>query len=114
MKSNKDPEKDILRQKAVASAATIWAWMVDNEKIIRNLYNNMLWFDISSRYPFFTVAIQNLATQCIPVYNVEIKTKEEELVLQIFLEDVIERAIPLFTEHKQRMINAVRKQMEGK
>ena len=65
-------------------------------------------------YPFFTVALQNLATQCIPMYNVEIKTKEDELVLQIFLEDVIERAMPLFVEHKQRMINAVRRKMEGR
>lgn len=113
MKNNKDPEKDILRREAVASAASIWNWIIDDKKVVRNLYNNMLWFDVSSRYPFYTVAIQNLATQCIPMHKVEINTKEEELVLQIFLDDLIERSIPVFQEHKQRMLIAIRNRVEG-
>lgn len=95
-----------------AHAAAKMVTDLDVRKLTRNLYNNMLWFDATSDTPFYIVAIQNIATQAIHEYKLDIKTKEEELSFQIFIDELIERSLPMFMQNKSRLVKTIRDRVE--
>lgn len=83
-----------------------------NEKnAIKNMYNLLLWYDIRSKNPTYTIALHNLALSAGVANKLDLNTNEERLAFEIFIEDLIEAALPIFIKNKKRCVMAIRSQM---